>query len=60
VMNDTFSMKKCSQFFFYPQFLHSHFLSFRFLWTQSSCTLTFCFSINILHCTHFSTFQMFQ
>jgi hypothetical protein len=62
MMNDTFSIKKCSQHCFHLRFLHSHILSFWFLWTQPSCTLTFCFWIVhetptfIIHYNLFKTF----
>jgi hypothetical protein len=40
-MNDTFSIKKGIQHCFHLQFLHSHFMSCLFPWTQASCALTF-------------------
>jgi hypothetical protein len=33
------------QYCSHPRFLHSHFLSFQFVWTRPSCTLTFGFCI---------------
>lgn len=43
MMNVTFSNKKCSRHCFHPRFFLSHFLSFRFLWTEPRQTLTFSF-----------------
>jgi hypothetical protein len=55
-MNNSFSIKICSQHCFQPRFLHSHFLNF-------ICTFyaiqTHLFSIKILHRGHFSTFRTF-